>query len=101
LVPVPTKRLRAALLEKGLVSEPDLNAIDAEIQAEVLAGSQDAAKCARPEADTATQQEETAARPKAASAKAHVYSEAGRASYERLADGPVGEQRKISFVAAT
>jgi 2-oxoisovalerate dehydrogenase E1 component len=113
----PIKRLRAELLEKKLASEAELDAIDAEIRAEVAAASQDAEKAPWPDS---------------ASATTHVYSESAQTSAEadvrRLstkseirnlkseveqslrvtaaagpghAQEPSGVQREIAFVAAT
>jgi len=50
----PIKRLRAELLEQKLATESELNAIDAEIEAEVVAASQAAEKAAWPDAAAAT-----------------------------------------------
>jgi len=100
----PIKRLRAELLEKKLATETELNAIDAEIQAEVAAASQTAEKAPWPDAAAAT---------------THVYSDSVAADVRRLTlpedqglltsaptglkktQDPVGGQREISFVAAT
>ncbi|GDY22674.1 2-oxoisovalerate dehydrogenase E1 [Verrucomicrobiota bacterium] len=87
----PIKRLRAHLLEQKLATEAELNAIDAEIQAEVLAASQAA---------------EQAPLPDAAEVATHVYSEeqAGVRSQEtgdRSQELGGKSGREISFVAAT
>ena len=93
----PIKRLRAVLLEQMLATEAELNAIDAEIVAEVAAASQAAEQAAAPEAGAAT---------------THVYCEAvGGRSQEsgvrsqrlevRSQESGEMSQREISFVAAT
>ena len=50
----PIKRLRVELIAKKLATEAELNAIDAEIQAEVTAASQAAEQAPWPEAAAAT-----------------------------------------------
>src|SRR5436190_22650124 len=91
----PIKRLRAELLETKLATEAELNAIDAEIRAEVAAASQAA---------------EQAPWPNAAAAMKHVYSEPVTAEARRfespedqslLTSAPAKSKREISFVAAT
>ncbi len=82
----PIKRLRANLLENGLATEAELDAIDAEIHAEVAAATLAAEKANRPDPSAAATHvycEELATRPKAAD--------------ETLNPG----QREISFAAAT
>jgi 2-oxoisovalerate dehydrogenase E1 component len=91
----PIKRLRAELIEKKLATEAELNAVDAEVQAEVMVASQTAEKAPWPEADAAA---------------THVYSSFAAAGLTRLkhpgeqrllAPAPTASQREISFVAAT
>jgi 2-oxoisovalerate dehydrogenase E1 component len=91
----PIKRLRAELIEKKQATEADLNAIDAEIQAEVAAVSQSAEKAPWPEASAATR---------------HVYSATVAADVSRLklpedqsllTSAATTSKREISFVAAT
>src|SRR4029434_2751606 len=78
----PIKRLRAELLETKLATEAELNAIDAEIQAEVAAASQAA---------------ETAPWPDASAATKHVYSDPVAADVRRLK--PPGEQSLLTSAA--
>ena len=83
----PIKRLRAVMLEQTLATEAELDALDAEIQAEIAAASQAA---------------EQAPWPAAAAARAHVYCEQepgvrGQESEAR----PGAATREISFAAAT
>jgi 2-oxoisovalerate dehydrogenase E1 component len=91
----PIKRLRAELFEKKLATEAELNAIDAEIQAEVAAASQAAEKAPWPDAAAATR---------------HVYSATVAAdvsrltlpeSQSRLTSAATESRREISFAAAT
>jgi len=88
----PIKRLRAALLESQRATEAELNAIDAEIQAEVAAASQAA---------------EAAPWPEAADATTHVYAEIAEATPPTSPTPPARETaprtgtRELSFVAAT
>ena len=82
----PLKRLRAELLEKKLATEAELNAIDAEIMAEVAAASQAAERAPWPEASAATKQ---------------VYCEKSQPSRPESALRPATGQRQLSFVAAT
>ena len=82
----PIKRLRANLLENGLATEAELDAIDAEIHAEVAA---------------ATLAAEKANRPDPSAAATHVYCEE-LATRPQAADGSLNPgQREISFAAAT
>ncbi len=82
----PIKRLRGELLEKKLAIEAELDAIDAEIQAEVTDASQMAEKAPWPDAAAATR---------------YVYAEAmGSRGQGPGAEPPAG-QREISFTAAT
>ncbi|MBS1830065.1 MAG: dehydrogenase E1 component subunit alpha/beta [Acidobacteria bacterium] len=79
----PIKRYRAALLAAGEATEAELNAIDAEIQAEVA---------------RATAEAEKAAWPDAADATAHVYAPARSVGPAAVPD----ESRPpISYAAAT
>jgi 2-oxoisovalerate dehydrogenase E1 component len=91
----PIKRLRAELVGKKMATEAGLNAIDAEIQAEVAAATQAAEKAPWPEPGAAVR---------------HVYSESVAVDVKRLK--PTGDEslltsaatdsgREISFVAAT
>jgi len=91
----PIKRLRAELMEKELATEAELNAVDAEIQAEVAAASQAAEKAPWPDAAAAT---------------THVYSDPVAADVRRLnlpddqsllTSAATTATREISFVAAT
>jgi 2-oxoisovalerate dehydrogenase E1 component len=91
----PIKRLRAELLDKKLATEADMDAIDAEIQAEVAAASQSAEQARLPEATAAT---------------THVYSDLVAADVRRLThpedqslltSAATTSKREISFVAAT
>lgn len=79
----PIKRLRSALISRGLASESDLDAIDAEVKSEVA---------------DATRLAEAAPEPDANSATTHVFS-AGKNSAPRPEPAP--GQREISFAAAT
>ena len=80
----PINRLRAELLAKNVATEKELDAIDAEIQADVAAASAEAEKAPWPEASAAT---------------THVYAkESGARSQEEVAKS--GE-RELSFAAAT
>ncbi len=91
----PIKQLRAGLIAKKLATESELNAIDAEIQAEVVASSQAAEKASWPEpADAVT----------------HVYSNPVAAdlsrlksekNQSRLTSAATSTEREISFVTAT
>ena len=82
----PIKRLRADLLEKKLAAEPDLDAIDAEIQSEVTEASQAAEQAPWPDVSEATK---------------YVYSEEPSARSQESAEPLNPGQRVISFVAAT
>ncbi len=91
----PIKRLRAELIDKKLATEADMDAIDAEIQAEVAAASQSAEQARLPEATAAT---------------THVYSDLVAADVRRLThpedqslltSAATTSKREISFVAAT
>jgi 2-oxoisovalerate dehydrogenase E1 component len=92
----PIKRLRTGLIENKIATETELNAIDAEMQAEVAAASQAA---------------EQAPWPEASAAATHVYSEEREKAEVRrpnlpeaqapLASAPATSTREISFVAAT
>ena len=65
----PIKRLRAELLKTNIATDADMDAIDAEIQAEVAAASQSAEQARLPEATAAT---------------THVYSDLVAADVRRL-----------------
>ena len=82
----PIKRLRAELLEKKLSTVTELNAIDAEIQAQVASASRAAEKAPWPEAAAAT---------------THVYADESPSSGEGKGSSPNPGSREISFVAAT
>jgi 2-oxoisovalerate dehydrogenase E1 component len=82
----PIKRLRTTLLEEKLATEAELNAMDAEIQAQVKAASQTAEKAPWPEA---------------AVAATHVYAEEAVDRGQESGIRPSLSQREISFVAAT
>jgi len=91
----PIKRLRAELIAKHVATEKDLDAFDAEVQAEVAAASTEAEKAPWPEASAAT---------------TNVYSEPVAADVSRLnsendqtrlTSGATAGQREISFAAAT
>lgn len=82
----PIKRLRAELIAKNVATEKELDAIDAEIQAE-LAGANQAA--------------EQAALPDAMAAATHVYAEETGDRRQEAAPSPSSIQREVSFAAAT
>ena len=77
----PIKRLRHALIERGEATAAQLDAIDAELQAEIAAISEAAEKAPWPEPDTAT---------------THVY-----ATPRHVAGPPEAGTREISYSAAT
>jgi 2-oxoisovalerate dehydrogenase E1 component len=82
----PIKRFRRHLMETGEATGAELDAIDAEVQAEVSAASQAAEQAPWPDAGAATQ---------------HVYA-ARPASPVKPEPGPAaGAGREISFAAAT
>ncbi len=104
----PLKRFRAELLEKKLVTEAELNSIDAEVQAEVAAATQVAEKAPWPDAATATSHVycETAQSSGAAEGKKLILPGGqgfitSAAPGLRKAQEPSGGEREISFVAAT
>jgi 2-oxoisovalerate dehydrogenase E1 component len=78
----PIKRLRAGLIADGRAPEAELNAIDAEVKAEVTSASLEA---------------EQAPWPEGAAATTHVYAEVA----EDRSPEPASGAREISFVAAT
>lgn len=80
----PIKRLRAELIAKHAATEKELDAIDAEVQAEVAAASTEAEKAPWPEASAAT---------------THVYSQGSGVRSQESATPSTG--REISFAAAT
>jgi len=82
----PIKRLRAELLKTNIATDADMDAIDAEIQAEVAEASQSAEQARLPEATAAT---------------THVYYEKSEVRIQEPAPSPSSSQREISFVAAT
>lgn len=82
----PIKRLRVELLKKKLSTEAELNNIDAEVQAAVVAASQAA---------------ENSAWPNPAAATTHVYAEDRAVTRNKPRNQPPGGEREISFVAAT
>lgn len=87
----PIKRLRTALLEEGLMTEKELDALDAAVRDEVAAASRKA---------------EQAPWPEPAAATTHVYAERKRVAStteEQAGVGPewAGSAREISFVSAT
>src|SRR6266542_6621691 len=82
----PIVRLRVEVLEKKLTTEAELEAIDAEIRAEVTAASRAAEQAPWPEVSAAT---------------THVYGEESAGSRPAPAVSPAPGQREISFVAAT
>jgi len=77
----PIKRLRASLIDTGQATENELNAIDAEIQAEIERVSATAEKAPQPQPESAT---------------THVYSVA-----RRVREPGISTTREISFAAAT
>ena len=78
----PIKRLRAELMDAETATEAELDAIDAEVQAEVAAATESAQKAPWPDAATAMD---------------HVYAAPAAAP----PDAPPPGSREISFAAAT
>jgi len=79
----PIKRLRATLIERGEATAAELDAVDAEIQAEIAAISAKAEQAPFPEPSTAT---------------THVYAASRRATAPPV---PETGSREISYSAAT
>jgi 2-oxoisovalerate dehydrogenase E1 component len=82
----PIKRFRTGLLEEGKATEGELNAIDAEIAAEIAAASQAA---------------ENAPWPAAAAATSYVYAENRAAGGGQAPAISAGAGRELSIAAAT